>query len=167
MMFAFSRDGALPGSKHWRKVNSSGTPVNAILISAVAGVAMTLPALWKSSTGAPTAFYAVVSVCVISLYLAFMIPIYLRWKAGDSFKAGAWTLGNKYKWMNLIAVAEIVIISIYFILPLYPSAIPFRKGFSWTSVNYAPIITGGALILLWIWWHLSVKKWFKGPIKNI
>ncbi len=167
MMFAFSRDGALPGSKHWRKVNSSGTPVNAILVSAVAGVAMTLPALWKSPTGAPTAFYAVVSVCVISLYLAFMIPIYLRWKAGDSFKPGAWTLGNKYKWMNLIAVAEIVVISIYFILPLYPSAIPFRKGFSWTSVNYAPIITGGALILLWIWWHLSVKKWFKGPIKNI
>ena len=96
-----------------------------------------------------------------------MIPIYLRWKAGDSFKPGAWTLGSKYKWMNLVAVTEIIVISVYFILPLYPSAIPFRKGFSWTSVNYAPIITGGALILLWIWWHLSVKKWFKGPIKNI
>ena len=167
MMYAFSRDGALPGSKHWSKVNSSGTPINAILISAAAGVAMTLPALYKSSAGAPTAFYAVVSVCVISLYLAFMIPIYLRWKAGDSFKPGAWTLGSKYKWMNLVAVTEIIVISVYFILPLYPSAIPFRKGFSWTSVNYAPIITGGALILLWIWWHLSVKKWFKGPIKNI
>ena len=21
----------------------------------------------------------------------------------------------------------------------------------------------GALLLLWIWWHLSVKKWFTGP----
>ena len=166
-MFAFSRDGALPGSKRWRKVNSSGTPVNAIIISAILGVAMTLPALWKSSTGAPTAFYAVVSVAVISLYLAFMIPIYLRWKAGDSFKPGEWTLGSKYKWMNLVAVIEIAVISIYFILPAYPSAIPFRKGFTWTSVNYAPILTGGILILLWIWWHMSVKKWFKGPIKNI
>jgi amino acid transporter len=167
MMFAFSRDGALPGSKHWRKVNKAGTPTNAVIMSAILGVVLTLPALYKSSAGVPTAFYAVVSVCVISLYLAFMIPIYLRWKAGDSFKAGAWTLGSKYKWMNLIAVAEIVIISIYFIMPLYPSAVPFRKGFSWTSMNYAPLVTGGALILLWIWWHLSVKKWFKGPIKNV
>lgn len=167
MMFAFSRDNALPGSKHWRKVNASGTPVNAVMISSVLGIALTLPALWKSSTGAPTAFYAVVSVCVISLYLAFMIPIYLRWKAGDSFKAGAWTLGGKYKWMNLVAVIEIAVISIYFILPTNPAAVPGSKTFTWTSVNYAPLVTGGALILLWIWWHLSVKKWFKGPIKNI
>ena len=167
MMFAFSRDGAVPGSKHFSKVNKAGTPTNAVIMSAILGIALTLPALYKSSAGVPTAFYAVVSVCVISLYLAFMIPIYLRWKAGDSFKPGAWTLGSKYKWMNLIAVAEIAIISIYFIMPLYPSAVPFSKGFSWTSMNYAPLVTGGALILLWIWWHLSVKKWFKGPIKNV
>ena len=69
--------------------------------------------------------------------------------------------------LPLIAVAEIAIISIYFIMPLYPSAVPFSKDFSWTSMNYAPLVTGGALILLWIWWHLSVKKWFKGPIKNV
>ena len=112
MMFAFSRDGAVPKSASWRKVNDKGTPVNAVLVSSVLGVILTLPALWKSPTGAPTAFYAVVSVCVISLYLAFMIPIYLRWKAGGSFTAGEWTNGKKYKWMNAIAVAEIAIISV-------------------------------------------------------
>ena len=167
MMFAFSRDGAVPGSKHWRKVDKNGTPVNAILISAISGVVITLPALWKSSAGVPTAFYAVVSVCVISLYLAFMIPIFLRLKAGSNFVPGAWTLGSKYKWMNTVAVAEIVFISIYFVLPFAPTGWPGAKGFNWTAVNYAPIITGGALIFLWIWWHLSVKKWFKGPIRQI
>ena len=96
-----------------------------------------------------------------------MIPIFLRWRAGDSFVAGEWTLGSKYKWMNLIAVAEIVIISVYFILPTSPAGTPGNKAFNWTAVNYAPILTGGALILLWIWWHLSVKKWFKGPIRQI
>lgn len=167
MMYAFSRDGAVPGGNLWKKVNSHGVPLNAVIASAIGGIALTLPALWKSPSGAPTAFYAVVSVCVISLYLAFMIPIYLRLKAGDSFKPGAWTLGSKYKWMCTLAVAEIVVISIYFILPFAPAGTPGNKGFTWTAVNYAPIVTGGALIVLWIWWHLSAKKWFTGPKRTI
>ena len=96
-----------------------------------------------------------------------MIPIYLRLKAGDKFKVGAWNNGSKYKWMNTVAVAEIAIISVYFIMPFSPLGVPGAKDFNWTAVNYAPIVTGGALILLWIWWHLSVKKWFKGPISNL
>ena len=167
MMYAFSRDGAVPGGNLWKKVNNHHVPVNAVLASAVGGVVLTLPALWKSPTGAPTAFYAVVSVCVISLYLAFMIPIYLRLKAGSSFRPGVWTLGSKYKWMCTLAVAEIAIISIYFILPFSPAGTPGNKDFTWTAVNYAPLITGGALIILWIWWHLSAKKWFTGPRRTI
>ena len=167
MMYAFSRDGAVPGGRLWKKVNSHGVPLNAVIASSIGGIVLTLPALWKSPTGAPTAFYAVVSVCVISLYLAFLIPIYLRLKAGSSFKAGEWTLGSKYKWMCTLAVAEIVIVSIYFILPFAPSGTPGNKDFTWTSVNYAPIVTGGALLLLTIWWQLSAKKWFTGPKRTI
>jgi L-asparagine transporter-like permease len=167
MMFAFSRDGAVPGGKLWKKVNKHHVPLNAVLASALGGIVMTLPALWKSPTGAPTAFYAVVSVCVISLYLAFIIPIFLRLKAGDSFNPGPWTLGSKYKWMNVIAVAEIAIISVYFVLPFSPAGTPGNKDFTWTAVNYAPIITGGALLILWAWWSLSAKKWFTGPRSNI
>ena len=167
MMYAFSRDGAVPGGNLWKKVNSHGVPLNAVFASAVGGVVLTLPALWKSPTGAPTAFYAVVSVCVISLYLAFLIPIYLRLKAGSSFKPGEWTLGSKYKWMCTLAVAEIAIISVYFILPFAPAGTPGNKDFTWTAVNYAPIVTGGALILLTIWWQLSAKKWFTGPKRTI
>ncbi len=167
MMYAFSRDGAVPGGKLWKKVNKHQVPLNAVLVSSLAGIVLTLPALWKSPTGAPTAFYAVVSVCVISLYLAFLIPIYLRLKAGDSFKAGAWTLGARYKWMCRVAVAEIAVISIYFILPFSPAGTPGNEGFTWTAVNYAPIITGGALVILWVWWQMSAKKWFTGPRSNI
>ena len=38
---------------------------------------------------------------------------------------------------------------------------------SWKFVNYAPILTGGALLALWIGWHLSAKKWFTGPKMTI
>jgi peptidoglycan/LPS O-acetylase OafA/YrhL len=100
---------------------------------------------------------------VIGLYLAFAIPIFLRWRMGDAFEPGSWTLGSKYKWMNLVAVAEIVVISIYFILPFTPAGVPFSKDFAWSSVNYAPVLTFGTLIVLAIWWNVSAKKWFKGP----
>ena len=87
---------------------------------------ITLPAL-KSIGGVPVAFYAVVSVAVIGLYLAFLIPICLRWRMGDAFEPGSWTNGTKYKWMNLVAVAEIAIISVYFILPFTPAGVPWQR----------------------------------------
>jgi amino acid permease len=167
MMYAFSRDKAIPGHQRWSKVNRDGVPINAVLASALAGLIITLPALWKSPRGIPTAFYAVVSVGVIGLYMAFLIPIWLRWRAGHNFKQGQWTLGNNYKWMNLVAAIEIMVMCIYFILPFEPAAVPGNDTFTWVAVNYAPILVGITLLFLWIWWHLSVKKWFKGPIRTI
>ena len=170
MTFAFSRDGAIPGSKTWSKVTSAKVPANAVVFVAVIGILITLPALIKvdiNGAPVPIAFYAVVSVAVIGLYLAFMIPIFLRWKMGDAFVPGSWHNGQKYKWMNIVAVAEIVIISVYFILPFTPAAVPGNKDFSWKFVNYAPILTGGALIILTLWWFLSARNWFTGPKHTI
>ena len=31
----------------------------------------------------PVAFFAVTAICTIGLYIAYMIPVYLRWRAGD------------------------------------------------------------------------------------
>ncbi len=174
MTFAFSRDGAIPGSSIWSKVNAKKVPANAVMFVAVIAGLITLPALIEVNFGTaeepiilPTAFYAVVSVAVIGLYLAFAIPIYLRWKIGDAFEVGAWNNGSKYKWMNPIAVAEIVIISIYFILPLYPSGWIGNENFEWKFVNYAPILTFGTILLVAIWWQVSAKNWFTGPKHTI
>ena len=130
------------------------------------GIIITLPAL-KSVGGVPVAFLAVVSIAVIGLYLSFLIPIFLRWRMGDEFEPGSWTNGKKYKWMNLVAVAEIAIISLYFILPFTPAGVPGNKDFAWSSVNYAPILTIGTLTVLMIWWKVSAKNWFKGPKHTI
>jgi amino acid transporter len=169
MTYAFSRDRALPASRVWSKVNRNGTPVNAIIGGCIAGAVLTLPALYQNPNlpGVPVAFYAVVSVTVIGLYLAFLIPIYLRLRMGDRFVPGPWTLGRKYKVLGWIAVLEIIIISIYFILPITPTGVPGNDGFTWLSVNYAPIAVGGALILVALWWVLSARKWFTGPVRTI
>ena len=69
--------------------------------------------------------------------------------------------------MNLIAVAEIVIVSLYLMMPFVPGAVPFSDDFEWKFVNYAPVITVGAVLILAIWWQVSAKNWFKGPKHTI
>ncbi len=166
MIFAFSRDRATPGWRLWSTVDRNGTPVNAIIIGTILGGLLTLPALYNYN-GIPIAFYAVVSVTVIGLYLAFLIPILLRLRMGDRFVPGPWTLGKKYKLIGWVASIEIIIICIYFIMPIVPAGVPWSDDFTWSAVNYAPIAVGGAVGLVALWWVLSARKWFTGPVRNI
>ena len=85
MTFAFSRDGAIPGSRLWSTLSANRVPANAVMLVAVVAALITLPALKEVNIGTaeeplilPVAFYAVVSVAVIGLYLAFLIPIWLQ-----------------------------------------------------------------------------------------
>ncbi len=104
MTFAFSRDGAMPGSSIWQKLTAKRVPANAVMLVGVSAAVVTLPALIElkvNGVPVPLAFYAVTSIAVIGLYLAFAIPIWLRWRHGSRFEVGSWNNGTKYKWMNL------------------------------------------------------------------
>lgn len=166
MTYAFSRDRAIPGHRLWSKVTRNGTPANAIIGGAFAGALLTLPALYNYNN-IPVAFYAVVSVCVIALYLAFLIPIYLRLRMGDRFVPGPWTLGRWYKVLGWIAVIEIAVISVYFVLPIVPAGVPFSADFTWAAANYALLAVGGTVALVALWWFVSARKWFTGPIRTV
>jgi amino acid transporter len=170
MTYAFSRDGAIPGSKRWSALTPNRVPANAVMLVGVCAAILTVPALFKvdiNGTPVPLAFYAVTSIAVIGLYLAFAIPIWLRFRHGDKFEVGSWNNGAKYKWMNPIAVAEIIIVSLFLMMPTTPAASIFSSQFSWKFVNYAPIVTVGALIILTVWWQTSAKNWFTGPKHTI
>ena len=104
---------------------------------------------------------------MIGLYIAYTIPVFLRWRAGANFVAGTWTLGSKYKWINPIAVVWVAICVIVFCLPFTPEAVPWEKGFTWSAVNYAPLVTIGTIIAVTIWYAGWAKKTFKGPIRTI
>lgn len=170
MLYAFSRDGAVPLARWWSKLSTNRVPVNGVILTAVVAVALTWPALIEvdiNGAPVPVAFNAIVTIGVFGLYAAFAIPIYLRWRAGSSFVPGGWTLGSKYKWMCLVAVAEIVIALVVALLPGSPGAVPGDPLFAWKYVNYTPIVVGGTLLALWIGWHVSAKKWFTGPKMTI
>ncbi len=166
--FAFSRDRATPGNRLWASVNKKGVPVAAVLGSCVAALIMTLPALSGNAAGVPIAFFAVVSIGVIGLYVAYVIPVYLRWRKGDSFKPGAWTLGKKYKWVNPIAVAWVAITTVYFMLPFYgPPAVFWDDAFDWNAVNFTPLVMGGLVIAITLAWVLGMNKRYTGPVRTI
>jgi len=170
MLFAFSRDRAVPGWRLWSALTENRVPANGVILSAVVAAVITLPALVAvdiNGAPVPVAFFAVVSIGVVGLYLAFAVPIYYRWRAGDNFKQGAWNLGRHFKWLAPLALIEIVVTSIIALFPTSLGGMPWDPSFSWKFVNYTPLLVGGVLILLWIFWHVSVKKWFTGPIRQV
>jgi amino acid transporter len=170
MLFAFSRDRAVPGSKYWSSLSANRVPMHGVIICSVIAAVITLPALVAvdvNGAPVPVAFFAVVSIGVVGLYLCFAVPIYYRWKTGEDFAQGNWNLRRHWKWMAPVALIEIIVTSIIAVFPTSMGGMPWDRSFEWKYVNYTPLLVGGVLILLWIYWHLSVKKWFTGPIRQI
>ena len=70
--------------------------------------------------------------------------------------------------MNPFATFWVGLITIIFILPTTPGG--RARGattFDWNVVNYAPLVTGGVLLGVGLWWSVSAKNWFKGPKHTI
>ena len=167
MCYAFSRDRAIPGWRIWTRLNHHRVPAYAVLFMATCAMLITLPALEGDENNFTYAFSAVVSITVIGLYIAYVLPVYLRWRKGDDFVPGPWTLGKKYKWVNPAACVWVAICVIIFILPQAPAGVPWRDEFDWKYVNYAPLTVGGLFVIVGIWWLVSAKNTFKGPVRNI
>jgi amino acid transporter len=167
MTFAFSRDGAVPGHSLWRRLGKNRTPTWAVLFVCLFAAIITLPALKPTSSGQPVAFLAVTSISVIGLYIAYTIPVFLRWRKGDDFQPGPWTLGAKYKWINPIAFVWVAICVVIFCLPFTPAGVFFGKHFNWSSVNYAPLVTIGVMLAVTLWYLGWARRTFKGPVRTI
>src|SRR6266852_416350 len=163
MMFAFSRDRAVPGHQLWKRVSKvDRIPIYTVWAICAIAFVMVVPSLWFGYTG----YVVATSVAVIGLYIAFVLPIILRLRAGENFQRGAWHLGRHYKWIDWIAILWITFISVIFLAPSYFLGIPWNKGFDWNAVNYTIIMVGGAFLLVGGWYVLSAHKWCKGPIRQ-
>ena len=167
MTFAFSRDGAVPGHNLWRRLGKNKTPTWSVFFVVMFGLIVTIPAYFPNSAGTPVAFLAVTTLSTVGLYIAYTLPVFLRWRMGDKFKPGPWTLGKKYRWVNLIAVVWVVLYTIIGSFPFTPTALPWNKNFSWSAVNYAPIVLIIVIGAVTIWWLASARHTFKGPIRTI
>nr|WP_240449466.1 amino acid permease [Streptomyces harenosi] len=152
MIYAFSRDGALPFSRLWRTVSPrTRTPVAAVWLAAGGALALGLPYLINV-----TAYAAVTSIAVIGLYLAYAVPTLLRVRKGAAFQRGPWHLGRWSRTVGVVAVAWVGFITVLFMLPQVSPV-------TWETFNYAPVAVLVVLGFAAVWWRVSARHWFLGP----
>jgi amino acid permease (GABA permease) len=152
MIYAFSRDGALPLSDFWHRVNKrTRTPTNAIWLAAGGALILGLPYLWNYA-----AYAAVTSIAVIGLYIAYVSPTFLRLRRGEDFKRGPWHLG---RWSYVVGWTAVVWVVIIFFLFMLPQVGPI----TFTTFNYASIAVLAVIGFAGIYWLVSARHWFKGP----
>jgi amino acid transporter len=164
--YAFSRDRGMPGWTLFRRLNSQRVPLYAVIAVSVAALIITIPAYWGTKTGVPWAYFAITAICTVGLYLAYIIPVYLRLRQGDRFQPGPWTLGRRYKWVNIGAIAFVVLVVYALDIPTTFTGVPWNKGFTWTAVNYSPLVLLVGVIV-GIWWQLDAKNKYNGPVRTI
>jgi amino acid transporter len=135
-----------------------------IAVSVVSAI-IAIPALFGKNN-IPFAFFALTGICAVGLYIAYVIPIYLRFRAGTGFKTGPWNLAGHYKWVNMLAILFVILVVFSLDLPYTPAGLPWNDDFDASLVNYTPLailiplIFGG-------WYLISAKNYYKGPVRTL
>jgi amino acid transporter len=164
--YAFSRDRGIPGWTLFQRLTAKRVPLYAVLAVSVASLIITIPAYFGTKQGVPWAYFAITAICTVGLYLAYIIPVYLRLRMGDRFEAGPWTLGKRYKWVNIGAIAFVVLVVYSLDGPTTSVGAPWNGGFTWTAFNYSPLVLLVGLIV-GIWWWAGAKNRYRGPVRTI
>ncbi len=149
MFFAFGRDGGTPYSHVFYDIHPKlRTPVKSIIVTSVLAFLLTVYS---------AAYYVVTSISTITLYIAYVIPIFLnlrnklRKKGEYTTRENApWSLGRFGPFINAIAIVWVAFITILFCLP--PNELTL-----WTTVVF--------VIALVIYWYGYANKHFTGPRK--
>lgn len=143
MLFAFARDGGLPGSVYLASVSPRfRSPHVAVWVSAVAAFVV---AIWSG------AYEAMVALSTLALYASYAVPIWVGFRArrnGTWSHRGPWDLGRSSPWVNGVALAWCAAITLLFVLP--PNQL---AGYTFA----------GALVLLTVYWMAFQRHTFVGP----
>jgi amino acid transporter len=143
VIYAFARDGGMPASGLWKRVSAThSTPAPAIWLSAAVAFVATI------SSGT----YAVVtSISVIGLYVSYILPVWLAWRARGSaaeIARGPWHLGPYSATINMLAMVWVLFITVILAIPD-----EMRAGKTMVALTIA----------LAAWYQLAEKRRFKGP----
>jgi amino acid permease (GABA permease) len=157
--FAFSRDGGLPFSRYFYRINSyTGTPVNTVWLNASLTLAIGL--LGFASTQAIDAMF---TLAVTSSYISYITPIVTRFAFKNDFKPGPFNLGKFSFPVAAIAVSWMVFMNMVFFFPTTPQT-------TVQEMNYTVVVLGGFMSFAVFWYYCPVYggvHWFNGPVSNL
>jgi amino acid transporter len=147
MWYAFARDDGMPGARYLKRVHPTlRTPVWSIVVTSALAVLITVYA---------AAYSVVTSISTITLYLAYVIPIWLNWRNRARHRGeyatratAPWSLGRFGPTINAVAILWVIVISVIFALP--PNELVL-----WTMLLLAGLIA--------LYWALWARRRFIGP----
>ncbi|KAI1420750.1 amino acid/polyamine transporter I [Xylaria sp. FL1777] len=156
MMFAFARDGGIHPFFHQVDARFK-SPIRAVWLAATLSFILALPSL-----GSSVAFAAATSIATIGLYISYGIPILLGliWHSEFVAMKGPFNLKGLSRVVAFIAVAWIIAIAVFFVLP---TANPVTSE----TLNYTVVAVGIIVIGAVGTWVLWARKWFTGPAAEV
>ncbi|KAK8015117.1 amino acid transporter [Apiospora arundinis] len=136
-MWAFSRDRAIPFDRYFSVVSDANhVPVRCILV--VTGFQMLLGFIYLGNT---TAFNAILSMSIISMYISYMLPIAYMLFGGrerlDPHILGPFKLGRGLG--RVLNVVSLVWMTVAIVFSTFPTAMPVTPQ----NMNYSIVVLGG------------------------
>ncbi|KAJ5094269.1 hypothetical protein N7456_010130 [Penicillium angulare] len=155
-VWAFARDGALPFSNFFSKVDEHNVmPARANIL--ITTISTALGALYVAST---IAFNALVASYAVMSSTSYGIAIAVHFFTGRKRAAPGWFyLGDGIVGygVNAIALIYIFVTNVFFCLPYD------RPPVTASSMNYTSLVSYGMAILVIIWWFIGGRRIYKGP----
>lgn len=151
--YAFARDGAIPGSNLWSRINTKlEIPLWGLILSTTVDCLLGL--IYFGSTAAFNAFTGVATICLSTSY---GIPILVNVVRGrKAVKHSTFSLGKFGFFINIATLCWICLAVVLFCMPI---AIPVTP----TSMNYASVVFAAFFSVAVTWYFVSARKSFKGP----
>ncbi|GFH19315.1 APC amino acid permease, partial [Haematococcus lacustris] len=136
VVYAFSRDGAMLGSRWWRQLSPrTQQPVAGVWLMAALSFLIGSPAVFVRQY-----LNALSATCVIALTLSCAIPIALGlWRGPEGYVHGVFHLG---RWSRPLAAASCVWVALICTVFCLPMVYPVTA----LNANWAPLMLGLLLV---------------------
>jgi len=145
MLYAFSRDDGLPGSRWLKKVSHRyRTPANSLTAMVIIAWLFSAAAF---AVGTGTAVIIITAVSTIFLYAAYGIVIYLGATTQEWLKIRVWSLGRWSKPIAWISIAWVLVLMVLFSFP--------------TSGNISWPFMFVTVVLLVVYYFASARRTFQ------
>ncbi|RYP22005.1 hypothetical protein DL765_001911 [Monosporascus sp. GIB2] len=153
-IWAFSRDGAIPGSKWWSQVNHKlDVPVNAMMLSMIVQILLGL--IYFGSSTAFNAFSGVGVICLTTAYATPIVVSMMEWR--KTVSTAPFQLGSLGWFCNIVAISWSLLA-----IPLFcmPSLVPVVDA---ATMNYASVVFVGFSLISVAWYMAWGRRNYAGP----
>ncbi|KAK7931777.1 hypothetical protein PG985_002489 [Apiospora marii] len=157
-MWAFSRDKAIPFDRYFSVVSDKNhIPVRCILV--ITAFQMLLGFIYLGNT---TAFNAILSMSIISMYLSYMLPIAYMLFGGrerlDPHLLGPFKLGRGLG--RALNVVSLVWMTVAIVFSTFPTAMPVTPE----NMNYSIVVLAGWLLWGVLYYAFSGRHKYDVPV---